>query len=111
MNSNLKRSEHELSELNSIISDINIDARAIAPNLNVPLPQGTKKSPSPITQRLLMGVPKVYNLLAASSNRASSVSRLPGEPEAPEAHLKITADQRQSAGFQIPEAQPGQADN
>lgn len=94
VNSNLKRGEHELSELNSILTDINMDARGMAPHLSMTLPHThtVRKSPSPMRQRLLKGVPRVFQLAAKSaSSSSSSVPVLPGEPQEgrgtiPEAH-------------------------
>lgn len=128
VNSNLKRGEHDLSELNSIMTDINTEARSIAPTLSIKLSHTPKKSPSPIRQRLFKGVPKVYNLLGAGSSAAatSPVPQLPlensGEDQSlatkvPEARLEgqslgvrdVEALQDgQGLGLKIPEAQPGQ---
>ena len=97
MNSNLKRSEHDLSELNTIISDINKDARFIAPNLSIQFAHSSKKSPSPMRQRLLKGIPQVYNLLGGTASKAP--------PHGADLH-----SEEQIAGFKItkepPEARP-----
>lgn len=68
-----------------------------------------------------MGVPKVYNLLAAGSNRASHFPEEQSEGQAKVSGTKLevssatekAADRHregQSATPLIPEAQPGQAD-
>lgn len=101
-----------------------MDARGVAPSLNILVPQGSKKSPSPIRirQRLLKGVPKVYSLLGGVANlkASSSTSALVPEegktskvPEAcPEGQSlggKIH-EEGQSPAPSIPEAQPSQVE-
>ena len=109
VNSNLKRSEHELSELNSMLADINKDAKFVAPRLRITLSQGAKKSPSPIRQRLLKGVPKVFlgggaALLGPEEGRGLAVSI----PEAcPEGQSPGNSEKGQGSGLSIPEALPG----
>lgn len=114
VNSNLKRSEHELSELNTTIADINLEARAIAPRLSITIHQGTKKSPSPMRQKLLKGVPRVF--LGGASRTAASAPSLPREqeegqslpPEAcPGGQATDKQPEGQGSGLEIPEAQPG----
>lgn len=56
MNSNLKRSEHDLSDLNSILRDVNQEARLLAPYLNTEhLTVPKKIPPSPIAHKILKG--------------------------------------------------------
>lgn len=93
VNSNLKRSEHDLSELNSMIADINKYANTIAPHLNTMFPQGGKKSPSPIRQRLLKGMPKAF--------LQGVTSKPPSLPE------EGGAREPGGRGLTIPEAHPG----
>lgn len=81
VNSNLKRSEHELSELNTIINDINADARFVAPNLSIHVSPGAKKSPTPMRQRLLKGLPQVKNILGVGSKAPTLEAETKGVTE------------------------------
>ena len=121
VNSNLKRSEHELSELNTTIADINLEARTIAPYLRMVVSQGPKKSPSPMRQKLFKGVPKVF---LGGASKPAAVPSLPKEqeegqglpPKIPEAQVQ-SPGQSSRAGQsssevevpKIPEAEPSQS--
>ena len=121
VNSNLKRTENDLSELNSIIQDINVDARTTAPNLAIMVGVTAKKSPSPMRQRLFKNVPKVYGIRGSGSNKpVPSTPPLEEEPqqgtqqqltEVPEAKPEGQGAERKdtptdTGPSRIPEAQP-----
>ena len=85
MNSNLKRCENDLSDLNSTLRDVNQDARMLAPFLNAEnLTVHKKAPPSPVTHKILKGF---------SSWGAAAGAMAASKPAAPERH--------------VPEAQPG----
>ena len=97
MNSNLKRSEHELSDLNSILRDVNLDARTLAPYLsNEHLTTPKKTPPSPIAHKILKGFSSWGAAAGAmSASRSSSSENVPeAQPGVPEAQPGV------------PEAQP-----
>lgn len=87
MNSNLKRTEHELSELNTTIKDINLDAKTLAPTLRIqpPLHRGAKKSPSPIRQRILKGIPQFLGAAPKTTTTSEDKERKSQVPKIPEA--------------------------
>lgn len=108
MNSNLKRTEHDLSELNSMIRDINVDARTTAPNLTIVITPAPRKSPSPIRQRLFKNVPKVYGILGSGSTKSgtSTPPVLEDPKEEERAAIPEARPEGQSAGGVPPESGP-----
>jgi len=93
VNSNLKRCEHDLSDLNSILRDVNQDARLLAPFLNTENLTAHKKTPpSPIAHKILKG----FSSWGAASGAMSAASK----PAAAEQYVP-------EAQPGVPEAQPG----
>ena len=77
MNSNLKRSEHELSDLNSILRDINLAARGLAPYLSSEhLATSKTVPPSPLKHRLLKGISTLSVAAATATTRKMTPSPL-----------------------------------
>lgn len=92
MNSNLKRSEHELSDLNSTLRDINLEAKRLAPYLSSEHLATSKRTSSPFRHRLLKGI----SSWSAVGTTATSKKTTPSEVEVPETEAQP----------EIPEARP-----
>lgn len=88
-----------------MIADINLEARTIAPYLRIVVPQGPKKSPSPMRQKLFKGVPKVF-LGGASKLAVPSLGKEQEAPKMPEAKAQSPG---QISGLKTLEAKPGQS--
>jgi hypothetical protein len=111
VNSNLKRSEHELSELNSMVTDITLEAQNISPYLSITIPQGPKKPPSPMRQKLIKGFSKAKaavpslpreqkEKISETHTESRSIVNTAGQGSGPK------TDEDQSSQPKIPEAQP-----